>query len=86
MAANINKLERLYQKECELVEKHKNQAEDYKRQLEEARGNAIRQAVNRQNLSGSEFEQLMTLLKSRKTISDALKTVKQEGEAVSNET
>lgn len=91
---NIEKLEKLYTKEIEALEKHrtlfenhKKKAADYKEQIEIAKGLALQKQINQQNLSGEEFEKFLKLLESKKSIIEALKIVdRQEGETASNET
>ncbi|WP_342755924.1 hypothetical protein [Kineothrix sedimenti] len=91
---NIERIEKLYEKEMEAAEKHKllyenhkKKASDYKEQWEIARGLDIQKRINRQNLSGEEFDKFMELISSQKTIIEALKLVdRQKGDQTTNET
>lgn len=69
---SMEQLEKAYQKELELAEKHKKNAADIKKQMELQQGKMISQKINSMNLSGAEYDRLMQLLASgKKTVLEA---------------
>lgn len=63
---SIEQLEAAYQKELDLVEKHKKAAADIRKQIDHMQGKAIMQSINALNMSASEYDLFNKLLKSGK--------------------
>lgn len=76
----LEKLEKLYNKECALAEKHKQAAKDIKEEMEALKGNIITKAVLSLNLDNQEFDYFMSYLKNKKDIQSAINQFKQNFE------
>lgn len=73
---SMEQLERAYQKELALAEKHKKNAADIKKQMELQQGKMISQKINGMNMSGAEYDRFMRLLASgKKTVLEAAEFV-----------
>ena len=73
---SMEQLEKAYQKELDLAEKHKRNAADIKKQMELQQGKMISQKVNSMNMSGAEYDRFMRLLASgKKTVLEAAEIV-----------
>lgn len=73
---SMEQLERAYQKELDLAEKHKKNAADLKKQMELQQGKMISQKINGMNMSGAEYDRFMRLLASgKKTVLEAAELV-----------
>ena len=73
---SMETLEKMYNKELELMEKHKQNAADIKKEMELRRGSMIHKKANALNLNSAEYDRLMRLLeKDKKTILDAIELV-----------
>lgn len=85
----LEKLEKLYQKECTLAEKHKQAAKDIKDEIEALKGNLITKTVLSLNLNNQDFDYFMSYLKNKKDIQSAIeqfkKKLEQKGEDVPHE-
>lgn len=67
----IDQLEKQLEKENQLIEKHKRNAADIKKQIEQQKGNLTIKAVNSLNLTGTELKLFLNLLKDKKTVMEA---------------
>ena len=74
----IEQLEKQMEKELALVEKHKKNAADIKKQIEYQKGNLTIKAVNSLNLNGAEMRQFLNLLKDKKTVMEAVNLFSEE--------
>lgn len=73
---SMEQLERAYQKEVELSEKHKKNAADIKKQMELQQGKEITQRINAMKMSGAEYDKFMRLLSGgKKTVLEAVSLV-----------
>ena len=73
---SIEQLEAAYQKELDLVEKHKKAAADIRKQIDHQQGKMIMQSISALNMSGSEYDKFIKLLKSgKKTVLEAAEQV-----------
>lgn len=63
---SIEQLEAAYQKELDLSEKHKRAAADIRKQIEHQQGKAIMQSISALNMSATEYDAFIKLLKSGK--------------------
>lgn len=73
---SMETLEKMYNKELELAEKHKQNALDIKKEMELRRGHLINKKANALNLNGAEYDQFIRLLeKDKKTLLDAIELV-----------
>ena len=63
---SIEQLEQAYQKELDLAEKHKKAAADIRKQIEHQQGKMIMQSITALNMSGTEYDKFIKLLKSGK--------------------
>ncbi len=63
---SVEQLTNLLNKEEELVEKHRKKAADLKKQIELYRCDIAQKKLNSLNLSGSEYDKVMSLLSSGK--------------------
>ncbi len=72
----MEQLEKAYQRELELSQKHKKAAEDIKKQMELQQGKAISQRVNAMNMNGAEYDRFMKLLAGgKKSVLEAAEIV-----------
>lgn len=72
----IATLEKKYQRELELIDKHKKNAADLKKEIEVQKGKITISVLNSLNLSGEEYRRLMKLLKQdKKSIFEAVDLV-----------
>lgn len=73
---SISFYEKQYQKEMELVEKHKKNAADIRKTIDTLKGKLTISAMNALNLNSAEYDQLMKFLKQdKKTICEAIDLV-----------
>lgn len=73
---SMEQLEKAYQKEMDLSEKHRKNAADIKKQMELQQGKMISQKINSMNMSGAEYDRFMRLLASgKKTVLEAAEIV-----------
>ena len=73
---SIEQLEAAYEKEMALADKHKKVAAALRQQIEHQQGEAIMKSINALNMSGSEYDRLVKLLKSgKKTVLEAIDQV-----------
>lgn len=63
---SIEQLEKAYEREIELSEKHKKTAIDIKKQIDVLQGKMINQKINALNLSGEEYDRFIRLIGSGK--------------------
>lgn len=78
----MEQLERAYQKEMEMSQKHKKNAEDIKKQMEHMQGKAISQRVNALNMNGAEYDKFMKLLSGgKKSVMEAAEFVLKTSES-----
>lgn len=69
---SIEQLEKAYEREVELSEKHKKAASDIKKQIDVLQGKMIAQKINALNMSGVEYDKFIRLLGSgKKTVLEA---------------
>ena len=69
---SMEQLEKAYQKEMELSEKHKKNAADIKKQMELQQGKEITQKINSMKMSGGEYDKFIRFLSSgKKTVLEA---------------
>lgn len=81
---SISYYEKQYQKELELADKHKKNAADIRKQIDAIKGKMTLSAINALNLNGSEYEQLLKLLKQdKKSVLEAVQLI--TGEETINE-
>jgi len=73
---NLEKLEEHYQREVALAKKHKQNAEDLKREIEIFKGNLINQKIKALNFNGQEYKKLLELLNDKKGLMEAIEKVK----------
>lgn len=66
MKKSIGQLEKSYEREMELAEKHRQNAADIKKEMELFKGSMINQKTKALNLNGTEYDQFMKLLESNK--------------------
>ena len=66
MKKSIEQLEKNYEREMELAEKHRQNAADIKKEMELLKGSMINQKTKALNLNGAEYDQFMKLLASDK--------------------
>ena len=77
----IEQLEKAYQKEMELSEKHKKAAMDIKKQMEHQRNNGYIQKISVMNMTGAEHDKFMRLLAGgKKSVMEAAEIVLKESE------
>lgn len=77
----MEQLEKAYQKELELSQKHKKAADDIKKQMEYMQGKAISQKINAMNMNGAEYDRFMRLLAGgKKSVLEAAEHVLKESE------
>ena len=69
---SLEKLEEQYQKELALAQKHKQDAEDLRREIELLKGTMINQKIKALNFSGEEYKKLMVFLNDKKGIMEAI--------------
>ncbi|EOS46436.1 hypothetical protein C809_02468 [Lachnospiraceae bacterium MD335] len=72
---SLEKLEEQYQKELALAQKHKQDAEDLRREIELLKGTMINQKIKALNFSGEEYKKLMVFLNDKKGIMEAIELV-----------
>lgn len=73
---SMEQLERAYQREMELSEKHKKNAADIKKQMELQQGKEVMQKINSMKMSGAEYDKFMRLLAGgKKTVLEAVSLV-----------
>lgn len=69
---SMEQLEKAYERELELAEKHKRTAADIKKQIDVLQGKMITQKINALNLSGEEYDRFIRLIgSSKKTVLEA---------------
>ncbi len=69
---SMEQLEKAYERELELAEKHKRTAADIKKQIDVLQGKMITQKINALNLSGEEYDRFICLIgSSKKTVLEA---------------
>ena len=77
----MEQLEKAYQKEVELSQKHKKAADDIKKQMELQQGKAVNQRINAMNMNGAEYDRFMKFLGGgKKTVLEAAELALQESE------
>ena len=79
---SLEKLEEHYQKELSLAQKHKQNAEDLKREIELLKGSMITQKVKSLNINGEEYRKLMDLLNDKRGLMEAIELVSGNAEKV----
>jgi len=80
-------LQKTYEKEIELAEKHKQKAADIKKEMEVQRGNVSYKKINALNFTGQEYDKFMRLLDTnKKTVLEAIDLVLGTEEAGREET
>lgn len=95
--ADVDKLEKMRDKEFTLakqnkekMELHKKKAEDLDKQIRQTRGEKVGKMIAPYNLTGEEFENFIAYLKSNKTVEAAIIDIKavkkKEGESTLHET
>ena len=73
---SMEQLEKAYQKEMELSERHKKNAADIRKQMELQQGKEITQKISSMKMSGAEYDQFMRLLSGgKKTVLEAVSLV-----------
>lgn len=73
---SMEQLEKAYEKEMELSEKHKKNAADIKKQMELQQGKEITQRINSMKMNGAEYDKFMRLLAGgKKTVLEAASLV-----------
>lgn len=73
---SIEQLKKVYEREVELAEKHKNTAADIKKQIDALQGKMIIQKINALNMSGEEYDKFIKLLgRGKKTIFETAEQV-----------
>lgn len=66
-------LQKSYEKEMALAEKHKQNAADIKKEMDIQRGNASNKKINALNLTGQEYDRFLRLLDTgKKTVMEAV--------------
>lgn len=69
-------LQKSYEKEMALAEKHKQNAADIKKEMEVLKGNVSYKKINALNFSGEEYDKFMRLLDTdKKTVLEAVDLV-----------
>lgn len=63
---SMEQLEKMYEKEIDLSERHKKNAADIKKQMELLQGKEVTQKINSLKMSGAEYDRVMKLLSSGK--------------------
>ena len=72
----MEQLEKAYEKEVQLAEKHKQNAAAYKKQMEQLQLKNVTQRVVSLNMSAKEYDDFMKLLKSgKKSVFEAVNLV-----------
>lgn len=71
----IEQLEKLYEKEASLAEKHKNNAVTVKKEIESRKASMINSKAKELNLSGQEYDRLLKLLANKKNLMEAIDLV-----------
>lgn len=69
---SIETLEKELVKENELIEKHKKKAEAIEKEIEHRKGQATIKAVKALNLTGQQYDRLLKLLSSKKSVLEAV--------------
>lgn len=78
---SMEQLEKAYQKELDLSQKHKKTAEDIKKQMELLQGKAISQKINSMSMNGAEYDRFMKLLEGgKKSVLEAAELVLKKSE------
>ncbi len=65
-------LQKAYEKELQLSEKHKQNAADIKKEIEAQRGKALSKKINSLSLSGQEYDQFLRFLDGKQTLFEAI--------------
>lgn len=65
-------LKKRLQKERDLEKKHKQSADRLQKEIENQQQQEINKAVNKLNLSGEEYKKLMSVLKKKQNLMDAI--------------
>ncbi len=82
---SLEKLEEQYHKELALAQKHKQGAEDIRREIELLKGTMINQKIKALNFNGEEYKKLMTLLNDKKGLMEAIELVTGSADAKGDE-
>lgn len=72
---SLEKLEEQYQKELALAQKHKQGAEDLRREIELLKGTMVNQRIKSLNFNAEEYRKLMMFLNDKKEIMEAIELV-----------
>ncbi len=76
-------LQKAYEKELELVEKHKKNAADIKQEMEVQRGKVSNRKINALNFTGQEYDRFLQLLDTnKKTVLEAVELVLETGKDI----